>query len=44
MQDQRSLSHVAELEETVNRMIILKFGSITEQQMGLYSLHMKHHE
>ena len=38
------MQHIAELEETVNRMIIQKFGTVTEQQMGLYSLHMKQHE
>ena len=36
--------HVAELEETVNRLIIQKFGSVAEEKLGFYSLQMKQHE
>ena len=36
-----SNKHVVELEETVNRLIIQKFGTVTEEKLGFYSLQMK---
>ena len=36
-----SNKHVVELEETVNRLIIQKCGTVTEEKLGFYSLQMK---
>ena len=36
--------HNDDLEETVNKLIIQKFGEVAEQKPGVYSLMHKHHE
>jgi len=36
--------HLADLEETVNRIIIQNFGKVIEHVANIYSLHMKQHE